>query len=271
MHEIEPALFVGDTRDAMAITVLQNRNIKLIVVAARDHPAPFIGSFEYLLCPLVDDETDDVLLYVDHAAACIKNTIESGGAVLVHCVQGVSRSVAIIAGYIMKRSSLSFTEAYASLCAKYPSANIADNFRVQLTDYASLYGWDMSLKTLAHRRYRTRNRIQASHDCESPDAVSEYRFTCRKCRRSLFLDDQCIEEDHGNYKIECMEWMSLQVDAGTEGPLVCPSCGQKVGHFNWCGMLGDFDNPVFAVTGSKVDKMPVSCGFKGEAFPKTRY
>lgn len=271
MHEIEPGLFVGNTQDALDITELKRRNVKLVVVAARDHPAPFRGSFEYLLCPLVDDETDDVLLHVDAAAACIRSSLERQEGVLVHCVQGVSRSVAILTGYLMKVKSMQFEEAYARVCQKYHAANTADNFRAQLIDYGLLYQWNMSLNTRSHRLYRTRNRIALNRNSDTDKAIADSRFTCRKCRRSLFLDYQCLEERSSNYKIECMEWMGAQVDASNDGPLACPGCGSKIGHFNWCGMLGDYENPAFVITGSKVDKMPVSCGYKGEAFPKTRY
>lgn len=236
-----------------------------------DHPAPFRGTVDYHLCPLLDDETDDVLLYLDEAAEVIQARLDARMNVLVHCVQGVSRSVAIVTGYLMKHGSLSFASAYEMVCSKYPNANIADNFRQQLTDYADKYGWNMSQNTIAHRMYRTRNRISKRFGNDAQMAESNSRYMCRKCRQCLFLDSNCIEIEKDNIRVDCMQWMSEQVDACNDGPLTCPRCNVKIGHFNWCGMLNDYENPAFIITGSKVDKMPMSSSFKGDAFPSSRF
>jgi dual specificity phosphatase 12 len=212
-----------------------------------------------------------VLLYVDEMSDLIKSKIEQGMRVLVHCVQGVSRSVSLVTGYLMKRDFLTFASAYSQVCERYPQANAADNFRQQLTDFAEVFGWNMHLNTAKHRLYRTRKRIPKTAQVDSKPPEACFRFLCRKCRHCLFLDVNSLDEEEGNIRVDCMEWMAPQVDEGTDGPLVCPNCSTKIGHFNWCGMLGDYGTPGFMVTASRVDKMPMSSGYKGDGFPNTRF
>jgi dual specificity phosphatase 12 len=234
-----------------------------------DHPAPFSSeTLSYHFCPLVDDESDDVLLHIEGACNIIDKCLMSGRNVLVHCAQGVSRSVTIITGYIMKQQCLDFTSAYDQVCSRYPVANMADNFREQLRSYGTLYGWDMNQNTQAHRLFRAKHRLKT--DTTSPE-VASHRFLCRKCRQSLFLDIHCVGSSHENYRIEAMAWMSDQIDSCTDGPLMCPRCSTKLGNFNWCGLMGEYDFPGFLITASKVDRMPLTCSFKGDGSPKTKF
>ena len=235
-----------------------------------DHPLCFENHFEYAYYPLVDDETDNILLYLEPAITAIIKCIESAGNVLVHCVQGVSRSVAFVTGFVMKRQRIAFTDAYRAVLLAYPEGNMAENFKDQLTAYGALFQWDMNLNTQAHRIYRAKNRFTFSEG-QAVDDVPQFRYTCRKCRESLFLDTQCVSDASNNLRIECMRWMEAQVDAGTAGSVLCPRCGTKLGQFNWSGLAGDYEMPGFMITASKVDRMPLSCSFKGEPFPQTRY
>lgn len=272
MKQVSPGLYIGDTSDATMIDRLVSKEIRLIVCAAKDHPCPFEGHFDYLKFPLLDDETDNVLLYVDLCFNTVSLNITSDRNVLIHCVQGVSRSVALVTAYIMRRDHLEFEEAYSVVAQSYPGANIADNFRAQLTEYGTIYSWDMSMNTQTHRLYRTRNRVSPATALVQPDdSQFQYRYLCRNCRECLFLDCHLVPSTWENYRIECMQWMSSQVDTAADGSLQCPRCGSKVGQFSWIGMMGEYDIPAFVMTKSRVDAMPLSSGFKGDPFPGTRY
>lgn len=211
-----------------------------------------------------------MLLYIEEACLKVRACVDSNENALVHCVQGVSRSVAVITGFLMKQQRIAFDQSYDIVRSQYSQAIIADNFAEQLRAYGSLYNWDMNLNTQAHRQYRTKHRVPRIGDAEVLETPS-FRYICRKCRESLFLDTQCVLDPSGNHRVDCMEWMSEQIDATTSGPIVCPRCATKIGQFSWSGLAGDFDIPGFMITGSKVDKMPIACGFKGEAFPHTRF
>lgn len=60
---------------------------------------------------LNDDSSNSILGCMPRALEFIDNARKNGGAVFVHCAQGVSRSGSIVVGYLMKSRDLSFTDA----------------------------------------------------------------------------------------------------------------------------------------------------------------
>jgi dual specificity phosphatase 12 len=219
--------------------------------------------------PLVDDETDNILRFQDRFSEDLSKELSSGSKVLVHCQQGVSRSVGLVTGYIMKMQRILFPEAYDFIQRIYPAANIADNFRSQLTDYGAILEWDARLFSQVHRMYRAKYRLSSVTTTVASNETPQRRYICRKCRESLFLDTQIVPGNSENYRIECMQWMSCRDEVS--GPLSCPRCKSKIGSYNLAGMLEMFDGPVFIITKSKIDEMPLSLSFKGDSFPKTMY
>jgi len=227
---------------------------------------------DYVEYPLLDNELDNVLLYVDDCFRQVSRRLGKGERVLIHCVQGVSRSVALVTAFVMRYNFSSFDQAYATVTSRYSDANIADNFKRQLVEYGSVLMWDMSLNTQAHRLFRLKNGMR-NPETSPVRAVEEaqYRYLCRKCRVCLFLDVHVIPVPCENYRIECMEWMKMQVESCREGSLNCCGCGAKVGQFNWIGFAGLYEIPGFVITKSKVDQMPLVSSFAGTAFPKTLF
>ena len=262
MHEVLPQLFVGESTDALRLDL---SNVGLVVCACRDHPMPFKSTVKYAYYPLIDDETDNVLLYVDDCFEQISTILndEDSRSVLVHCQHGVSRSVALITAYLMKRFRITFEDAYKEVSQKYPQARIANNFASQLTLYGTKLMWNTSGNTQAHRLYRATAGIILDSPVES-NLQPKYRYTCRKCRECLFSDLHVIPSSISNYRVECMQWMNF-VDAS--GPIICPRCSSKLGEFNWAGLYGEYDFPGFIITKSKVDEMLAG----PHTFPKSRF
>ena len=61
---------------------------------------------------LSDSKTQRIDAVFFQAVALIESVRETSGKILVHCFQGVSRSVALVAAYIMWRDSCSYDAAY---------------------------------------------------------------------------------------------------------------------------------------------------------------
>jgi len=115
---------------------LERRGIAAVVCAARglmtvepctdtDHVVHRYATLDLADSPtaaLVTPELDEALLLID----------PRGPPVLVFCVQGRSRSVAVVAAALMRRANMSRTEALEAIYAVRPSAQINLGFFVQL-------------------------------------------------------------------------------------------------------------------------------------------
>lgn len=71
------------------------------------------------------------------------------GAVLIHCVAGISRSVTFTIAYIMTVTGLSYLQAFTVVQSRRPMANPNDGFKKQL----EIFGRPEVLKTFFHCNY----------------------------------------------------------------------------------------------------------------------
>ena len=74
-------------------------------------------------------------------------------AVLVHCVQGVSRSVAVVIAWLMTRRGMTLPAALSHVRSVRPSAQPNEGFLAQLHELERARG-DVSAARLAHRESR---------------------------------------------------------------------------------------------------------------------
>ncbi len=269
MHQILDYVYIGSSSETTLDDITKHK-IAAIVCGARDHPMSFSEQVEYLYVPLVDDLTDNILRYVDTCHQFMHKHVQERRNVYVHCVAGVSRSVALVTGYIMKDRNTSLHEAYGLVKSKYPRADSGENFMEQLELYADRFTWDMTLNTQTHRLYRSQIGMFVSEKVDdSGMASATCRYICKKCKQCLFLDSHVVQETEttrplsANVSVECMQWMKDQV-IEHKGHITCVGCSCKLGSYDWTG-------PHFVITKSKVDQMPLHCRFKGDEFPKTLF
>jgi dual specificity phosphatase 12 len=270
MKEIIKGLFLGNIRDSYDLDGLQRYGIVVIASCIRDFAPDARWGSQYIWrnYPLIDDGSDNVLGCLTTFVEDIDSYEALGKPVLVHCAQGVSRSVALVTGYLMVKQKQSFDEVYAFVQTAYPAANIADNFREQLQDLGDELDFDVTLNTQKHRLYRAKHKILVKSAGTCTTSPSK-RFLCQKCKQSLFLDLHVLPIKHPNLLIECMQWMDTP---NSEGPIMCPRCSSKIGYFNWSGSADNaFDGPVFIITKSKVDEMPLWSKHFGDSFPPTKF
>lgn len=131
--QIRPRLFVGTMADAAYWPLLQQLRITHVVnvaVEAQSCEPPYEShGVSYLLLPLVDSPEQAQLLnknrfeVLKRATKFIRSALRSNarhGSCLVHCVQGLSRSAAVVAAYLMEYEGMSVDRAVAEVRAKHP-------------------------------------------------------------------------------------------------------------------------------------------------------
>lgn len=70
-----------------------------------------------------------------HAQSFIDDAVSNGGRVLVHCIAGVSRSVALAAAWMMSRQRMSLKATLKRIRAQRPIARPNEHFLLALADY----------------------------------------------------------------------------------------------------------------------------------------
>lgn len=164
---------------------------------------------------LVFDEPDQNLLqYFNETSDFIKECLENGGRVLVHCMAGISRSATVVCAYLMKSCKLTAQEALAKISTARSIIDPNPGFREQLDLYEQI-GYDVDVKNELYRRFLITRMAEdflssghskdmilgidpeqmMSKDVPAPPSVLKIR--CKRCRRALIYPENVIEHDSG--------------------------------------------------------------------------
>jgi hypothetical protein len=106
-----------------------------ILNAAASLDSVFANQFVYLRSELDDDEDEDVVASFEEAFRHIEDAKTSGGAVLVHCVAGMSRSVAIVVAWLIHGENVSLLNALNMVRSRRPVALPNVGFRLALAQF----------------------------------------------------------------------------------------------------------------------------------------
>jgi len=138
MQQVTNGLFIGANMAAKNYNDLKLNRITHIVSlngATPWFPRSGIHDFVYLVLDLDDDETEDIYQHFNQLNLFIDRAISSGGAVLVHCTAGISRSSTAVASYLMFKEKLSLDEALAKIRRARPCIRPNSGFMAQLRKY----------------------------------------------------------------------------------------------------------------------------------------
>ena len=131
--EIDEHLFLGNLTHCASLNCLYRNNIRGVVnVTNTSNFYPYLKDIEYFNIPINDLNGINISKYLEEAYTFIDSLISQHDNVLVHCLFGRSRSVAICVYYLMKKYSLSFEQAYQKIENKKPFININQSFVEQL-------------------------------------------------------------------------------------------------------------------------------------------
>ncbi|XP_037085970.1 dual specificity protein phosphatase 22-B-like [Pollicipes pollicipes] len=134
MDQVLPGLFVGSYRDSKNLAQLSTNNISHIV-AVHVTAKKWYKDKNYLLISAADTPQQNLLSYIPRCNDFIHSARQGGGAVLIHCLAGMSRSVTVALAYIISVTSLDYRTALQAVRAARPIANPNDGFLKQLTAF----------------------------------------------------------------------------------------------------------------------------------------
>ncbi len=110
---IDENVYLGDVEGATSLDLLKEHDIQIIINISNSRYGEY-GDITYLHID-IDDKTDvDISIYFDSINDLIK--INKDKKILIHCMNGVSRSVTIVLQYLMQKMNLK--ESYNYLKSK---------------------------------------------------------------------------------------------------------------------------------------------------------
>ena len=130
-----PYLLVGGREDAEDLPRLLQLGVTHVLNAAASLDATHEAHFLYLKLELDDDDDEDVASAFAAAIAFIADAKEGGGTVLVHCVAGMSRSVALVIAWLLYAERMNLRAALDLVRARRPIALPNPGFRLALARY----------------------------------------------------------------------------------------------------------------------------------------
>jgi len=143
-----PGLYVGSVDAARNASALLSCGISHVLTVAKEElalpDAGWAAGVVHELVPVEDSEDENLLPHFDRCADFIDSARASlapggggGGGVLVHCLAGRSRSVAVVCAYLMRTADepLSVTAALRRVQQLRPWAEPNPSFLVQLREY----------------------------------------------------------------------------------------------------------------------------------------
>ncbi|NWI14035.1 DUS12 phosphatase, partial [Crypturellus soui] len=276
MVAVLPGLYVGCVESCSSPKALAAAGVVavLTVDAQEEAPLPPLPGLRTLHVRAQDEPGADLLSHLDDCAAFIAAARATGGAALVCCTAGVSRSAAVAIAYLMKSEGLSWEEAYAAVRAAKPDVGVNPGFEAQLRLYEAM-GCSVDVSSPHYKQYRLqvvtekypklqdlpREVFAADPTSICRTSNTEILYRCRKCRRSLFRSSSILSHvegsgptafahkkitdstqlyNHGydkctSYFIEPVQWMEPILLGVMEGQLLCPKCTSKLGSFSWQG------------------------------------
>lgn len=149
-HQIIPGLFLGSYLDAIDIAKLKRLGIGAVLNVAhfenrtRSNYAHQLPGMVYMGIPMEDSESFPIERFFPKTNEFIQANLHKNRNVLVHCMAGVSRSVTVVAAYLMAVEGMQMEEALRLIRSRRPIAGPNHGFLKALQNYGKLlarYFW----------------------------------------------------------------------------------------------------------------------------------
>eukprot|EP00923_Selenidium_pygospionis_P036342 GHVN01063783.1.p1 GENE.GHVN01063783.1~~GHVN01063783.1.p1 ORF type:complete len:547 (+),score=137.80 GHVN01063783.1:240-1643(+) len=136
IQEVVPRIYIGSVGGAHTRSTLEDNEITHILKVGPPDPAAFPDDFTCLTVELKDNKASDLLAVLPGCFKFIDGALDiPSGRILVHCWAGVSRSVAVVAAYLIKTNAITVNEALQMVKNVRPVANPNAGFVRQLNHF----------------------------------------------------------------------------------------------------------------------------------------
>ena len=213
MTRIEKNLYLGSLEAATDVILLESHGVTH-VISVDSVPLPrkitsMLPRIALLHLQVTDLPDEDLLSHFTTANNFIEECHQKGGACLVHCYRGRSRSATVVTAYLMHRHSYSLNKAIAKVRSKRPSISPHASFLAQLKLYEDME-FDIDPTNIQLKMFRLHcasERMRKAkilfRDCldivldEDPSATMSgdlaqssgkghpMAYKCKRCRRTL--------------------------------------------------------------------------------------
>ena len=136
-NQIIENLWVGAISSSCNREALHEYNIEIIISAFLGSTAEFPYDFNYERAKLRDVEDEDILGDLENLLPIIHKNLLEGKGVLCHCQMGRSRSVTIVAAYLIRYKNMTTDEALAFIKSKRTQINPNKGYIDQLHIFES--------------------------------------------------------------------------------------------------------------------------------------
>ena len=111
MNKIIDNLWLGDMSAAYNKVILKKNGMTHILTVASGIPPKFPSNFTYKVVTILDSPSANLKAHFNSCLRFIKQALDQGGCVLVHCFAGVSRSATIVIAYLMVEFGMTLNDA----------------------------------------------------------------------------------------------------------------------------------------------------------------
>lgn len=134
MSRVAAGLYVGGAEEAFDPAVVSRVTHVLNVASELDVRSRV--DLEYAHVGVEDDDPEgDIRVILDECVAWVGAAVDAGGAVLVHCMEGKSRSVCVCAAHLCVNLGYGLEAAMALIRERRPETDVYPRYARQLAEY----------------------------------------------------------------------------------------------------------------------------------------
>lgn len=128
MTELSENLYIGSYQDACSESFLRERRITHVMACGPEFQAPPLHEFQtdpsrwYQVRIVEGSRNKDTLTHLLTSAAKLKEWLDAGHRVLVHCLRGDIRSTTVIMNYFILFRGYSYDQALRAVRGRRPIA-----------------------------------------------------------------------------------------------------------------------------------------------------